>query len=455
MAHLAHDPAIRADRRTTLELGAVLPQTAEVRHGHLYVGGVDMVELAREQGTALYVMDVAQIRQQLRAYREALGAANQVVYAGKAFLNKAMVKLLIAEGSWLDVSSGGELAIALAAGFDPGHIVMHGNNKTEAELTEAIQAGVGLIVADCFEELDRISRITTERGSTQSILLRVKPGVVADTHAFIRTGAEDSKFGFGLSGGEGGSGGAARMAVENALALPGIHLAGLHAHIGSQIFALASFAETIAVLADFMGALRTSSGFTPEILDLGGGLGIAYQAADEPATIRDLGSLLTTHLASCCGELGLPLPRLMVEPGRSVVATAGLTLYTVGVIKKLKGLRCYVAIDGGMTDNIRTALYDARYEATLANRAAAPRDTVVTLAGKHCESGDVVALDASLQSPEIGDIVAVFGTGAYNASMSSNYNAQVRPGVVFVEDGEARLVQRRETYADLTARDVE
>ncbi|MDR1358828.1 MAG: hypothetical protein LBJ48_05700, partial [Coriobacteriales bacterium] len=323
MAHLAHDPAARADGRTTLELGAVLPRTAELRHGHLYVGGVDMVELAREQGTALYVMDVAQIRQQLRAYTEALGTANQVVYAGKAFLNKAMVRLLIAEGSWLDVSSGGELAIALACGFDPAHIVMHGNNKTETELTEAIEAGVGLIVADCFEELDRVSRIATEHGLSQSILLRVKPGIVADTHEFIRTGAEDSKFGFGLSGAcltsddapantsqaertpgkTGLSGGAARMAVENALALPGIHLAGLHAHIGSQIFALSSFAETIEVLADFMAALRLSSGFTPEFLDLGGGLGIAYQAADEPATIRELGGLLTRHLASRCAEL--------------------------------------------------------------------------------------------------------------------------------------------------------
>lgn len=448
MAHLAHDPNARPDELTTLELGAVLPKTAEVRGSHLFVGGVDLVELAEQQGTALYVMDVAQIRQQLGTYKEALGANSHIVYAGKAFLNKAMVRLLAEEDCWLDVSSGGELAIALAAGFDPKHIVMHGNNKTEAELVEALEAGIGLIVADCFEELDRLSWLATERGLTQDILLRIKPGVVADTHEFIRTGAEDSKFGFGINGGS------ARMAVENALALQGINLAGLHVHIGSQIFAIDSYAQTVEVLVDFLVSLRAEYGFTSKILDLGGGLGVAYQATDKPTAILELGSLIAENVGSKCKEFSLAVPKLLVEPGRSIVATAGVTLYTVGAIKNLKDVRCYVAVDGGMTDNIRAALYDARYEAVIANKADLARTAVVTLAGKHCESGDVVAVDVSIQAPEVGDTVAVFGTGAYNASMSSNYNAQVRPAVVFVEEGVAKLVQRRETYADLMARDV-
>ncbi|MDR2035142.1 MAG: diaminopimelate decarboxylase [Coriobacteriales bacterium] len=448
MAHLAHDPNARPDERTTAQLGAVLSKTAEVKNDHLFVGGVDLAELAREQGTALYVMDVAQITQQLRAYKAAFGPDNRVAFAGKAFLNKAMVRLLAGEGCYLDVSGGGELAIARSAGFDTAHIIVHGNNKTEIELAEAIEATAGLIVADCFEELERISRLATERGVTQSILLRIKPGVVADTHEFIRTGAEDSKFGFGLSDGM------AQTAVKMALQLPGIRLKGLHVHIGSQIFAIAPYAEAVAVLADFCTLLQSEYDFTPEVLDLGGGLGIAYQASDEPTAIKELGALITTAVAEAFASAELPLPQLIVEPGRSIVATAGITLYTVGAVKELKGIRCYVAVDGGMTDNIRTALYDAKYEAVIANKAGCKRDALVTIVGKHCESGDVVAIDASIQTPQPGDIVAVLGTGAYNATMSSNYNAQVRPAVVFVEDGTATVVQRRETYADLMARDI-
>ncbi|MCL2530161.1 MAG: diaminopimelate decarboxylase [Coriobacteriia bacterium] len=448
MGSIRRDKNAKPDMRTTMQLGAVLSKTAEVRNGHLYVGGVNMAELAREQGTALYVMDVAQIKQQLRAYKEALGEDNIVAFAGKSFLNKAMVRLLAAEGCYLDVSGGGELAIALAAGFDPKHVIVHGNNKTETELTEAIEAGAGLIVADCFEELERISRIASARGITQSILLRIKPGVVADTHTFMTTGSEDSKFGFGITDGW------AERAAAQALQLPGIALKGIHVHIGSQIFAISSYADTIEVLANLTENLSKNCGFTPEIIDLGGGLGIAYQAADEPTAIQELGQLITKQLPKAWEQRGLPLPTIIVEPGRSIVGTAGLTLYTVGAIKDLKDIRCFVAIDGGMTDNIRTALYDARYESVIANKADRPRDAIVTLAGKHCESGDMVAIDASLQTPEVGDIVAMLATGAYNATMSSNYNAQVRPAVVFVEDGTATLVQRRETYTDLMARDI-
>ncbi len=448
MAQLAHDPNACADGRTTLELGAVLPKTAEVHENHLFVGGVDMAELARSQGTALYVMDVAHIKQQLRAYKDALGSNARVAFAGKAFLNKAMVRLLKEEGCSLDVSGGGELAIALAAGFDAAQIVVHGNNKTETELSEAIQANVGLIVVDCFEELGRIERIAATHNRTQRILLRLRPGIVADTHEFIRTGAEDSKFGFGISNGR------ALTAARVALAAEHLQLVGIHVHIGSQIFDISSYAETIEVLAEFAATLKTEIGFTLEVLDVGGGLGSAYTVADELTAIKELGDLLTSHTKACFEQHKLPQPALMVEPGRSIVATAGVTLYTVGAIKDIYDVRCYVAIDGGMTDNIRTALYGAQYEAVIANKAAERREALVTLAGKHCESGDVVAIDASLQTPEIGDIVAVFGTGAYNATMSSNYNAQVRPAVVFVEDGTETVVQRRETYEDLMARDI-
>lgn len=449
MAHLAHDPNARPDGSTTMQLGAVLPLTAEVRGNDLYVGGVNMPELAREQGTALYVMDVAHIKHQLRAYKEALGPKNHVAFAGKSFLNKAMARLLTQEGAYLDVSGGGELAIARAAGFDAAHVIVHGNNKTETELAEAIQAGVGLIVADSFEELERISTIATELNTEQRILLRIKPGVIADTHDYIRTGAEDSKFGFGISDGM------AESAVKQALDLPGIILVGLHVHIGSQIFDISSYAEVVDVIRDFVLKLRASYDFTPEILDLGGGLGIAYQRSDEPTAIAELINTILTEAENKAKEYSLPVPTIIVEPGRSIVGSAGITLYTVGTIKDLKDVRCYVAIDGGMTDNIRTALYDAQYESVIANKAAEPRDVLVTLAGKHCESGDVVAIDASLQTPQVGDIVAVFGTGAYNATMSSNYNGQVRPAVIFVEEGVATTVQRRETYADLMARDID
>ncbi|MDR2107911.1 MAG: diaminopimelate decarboxylase [Coriobacteriales bacterium] len=446
MAHLAHDPDARPDGRSANDLKAVMPLTAELRDGELYVGGVSTVELAREFGTALYVYDEEHIRERLATWLRELRAVlpqADVAYAGKAFTCKAMVRLLAEAGAHLDVSSGGELAIALAAGFPAERVVVHGNNKSERELTEAIEAGAGLIVVDCFEELERVNRLAGGRGVVQPILLRIKPGVVADTHEYIRTGAEDSKFGFGLSDG------AALQAVEQALALPHCDLRGLHAHIGSQIYALESFAETLRVLAAFLAELRASTGFVARDLNLGGGVGIAYLADDEPPQIAQFAAIVAETLKAACREHDLPLPRLLVEPGRSIVAGAGLTLYTVGSIKKLLDLRTYVAVDGGMTDNIRVALYGARYESVIASRADAPRDALVTLAGKHCESGDVVAIDASLQSPRVGDVICMFATGAYGHSMASNYNRQVRPGVVFVRDGRAREVLRRETYADL------
>ena len=437
---------VEPDFKTATDLGAVLPYTAEVKDGHLHIGGVDMVELARREGTALYVMDEAHIRKQLRDYLEWTRyhwKNVDVIFAGKAFMTVAMCRIVDEEGCCLDVSSGGELAFARAAGFPLERVFAHGNNKTVQELTECVELGVGRIVVDSFEEMERISAIASARGKKQSILVRVTPGIVADTHVYIQTGAEDSKFGFGLRDG------LAMQAVKRALELPGIDLAGLHMHIGSQIFALQSFAKAIEVIVGFMGDIKHETGYEVRELDTGGGLGIAYGVPDQPATIKDYGKVVVDDIKERCEEHGLPVPRILIEPGRSVVANAGVTLYTVGTIKAIPGIRTYVAVDGGMTDNIRTALYDAHYEPVVANKADQPRSTVVTIAGKHCESGDVVVNDTPLQEVEVGDIVCVFATGAYCQSMSSNYNKQVRPAVWMVRDGEARCVVRRETYEDL------
>ncbi len=434
------------DLRTGHDLMSVLPITAEVRDGHLWVGGVDLVELAREAGTALYVMDEATIRTQLRDYvrwttyhwRDV-----DVVYAGKAFMSIAMLKIVAEEGCCLDVSSGGELAFARAAGFPMNRIYVHGNNKTPSELAECLDAGVGRIVVDSFEEMERLSAMAVERGVTQSVLIRVTPGVEADTHDFIMTGAEDSKFGFGLNQG------LAMRAIRRAIELPGLDFEGLHMHIGSQIFALQSFAKAIEVMVAFMREIESETGVAVRLLDTGGGLGIKYGLPDEPSTIEEYGKVVVDGIKDECEKHGLAVPRMAVEPGRSIVANAGVTLYTVGSIKEIPGIRTYVAVDGGMSDNIRTSLYDAHYEALIANKADRPREMVATVAGKHCESGDIVVRDAPLQSPEVGDVMCVCATGAYCQSMSSNYNKQVRPGVVFISDGTWRWVVRRESYEDL------
>ena len=441
----------QADGRTTMELGAVLPKTADVREGHLFIGGVDMVELAREQGTALYVFDEADLRDRMEQYREAFHECypnSEALYASKAFLNKEVLRIAHEEGMFLDVSGGGELACAQAVGFPMERVFVHGNNKTEKELREAIAAGVGRIVLDTRLELARISRIAGELGVTQKVLMRITPGVEADTHEYIKTGCEDSKFGFTMLDDF------AFKCVGDVMAAPNVDLVGFHCHIGSQIFALHSFAEAVQVMAKFVARVRDEYGLVVEDLDMGGGLGIAYTAEEEPSSIRAFAECTANAVTEACLEHNLPLPRLLVEPGRSLVANAGVTLYTVGVLKTLPGIRKYVAVDGGMSDNIRTALYHADYEATIANKADQPRTEIVTLCGKHCESGDAVVLDGSLQVAELDDIVCVFGTGAYCYTMSSSYNGQPRPAIVFVRDGQARVVTRRETYADLMSRDL-
>lgn len=441
----------QADGRTTTELGAVLPKTAEVRDGHLFVGGVDLVELAHERGTALYVFDEADLRDRMEQYRESFRAAypnSDVLYASKAFLNKEVLRIANDEGMCLDVSGGGELAIARAVGFPMERVFVHGNNKTERELREAIEAGVGRIVLDTRIELERVSRIAGEIGVTQKVLMRVTPGVEADTHEYIKTGCEDSKFGFTMLDDF------AFRCVADVMAAPNVELTGFHCHIGSQIFALHSFREAVQVMVEFAARVRDEYGLEIEDLDMGGGLGIAYTADEKPSSIRDFAECTAGAVREFCAEHGLREPRLLVEPGRSLVANAGITLYTIGVMKTLPGIRKYIGVDGGMSDNIRTALYHADYEATIANKADEPRTEVVTIAGKHCESGDAVVLDGSLQAPEIGDIVCVFGTGAYCYTMASTYNGQPRPAIVFVRDGRARVVTRRETYEDLMSRDL-
>jgi len=444
-------PPAAPDQLTAADLMPILPTTAEVKDGHLWIGGVDTVELAREAGTALYVMDEATIRQQLADYvtwTRYHWKDVDVVYAGKAFLTLGMVKIVEEEECCLLCASGGELAYALRTGFPMERVQMHGNNKTPAELAECLDAGIGRIVVDNFEEMERLSALAAGRGATQRVLIRVTPGVAADTHDFIMTGAEDSKFGFGLNQG------LAMDAVKRAIALPGIEFEGLHMHIGSQIFALHSYAKAIEVMVGFMQQIRAETGHDVRMLDVGGGLGVAYGVPDEPSTVKEFGKIVVDGIKEECERHGLPVPRMAVEPGRSIVANAGVTLYTIGSIKEIPGIRTYVAIDGGMSDNIRTSLYDAHYEAIIANKADQPREMVATIAGKHCESGDIVVKDAPLQTPEVGDVVCVCATGAYCFSMSSNYNKQVRPGVVFVRDGEWRWSLRRETYDDLMKSDL-
>ena len=447
----ASDLTKQPDNRTTMELGAVLPRTAEVRDDHLFVGGVDMVELARTMGTALYVMDEADMRSRMEEYREAFRSRypnSDVLYASKAFQNKEMVRIVNDEDLCLDVSGGGELACAQAAGFPMERVFVHGNNKTPQELREAIEAGVHRIVVDSRIELARVSRIAGELGVVQPIYLRITPGVEADTHEYIRTGCEDSKFGFTMLDDF------AFHCIKDVLAAPNVKLVGLHCHIVSQIFALHSFREAVAVMVEFMARIRDEYDLIIEELDLGGGLGIAYTADEKPSSIDDFAECTVRAVEDYCAKFDVPLPRILVEPGRSLVASAGVTLYTVGILKTLPNIRKYVAVDGGMSDNVRTALYHAEYEPTIANKAGQPRTEIVTLCGKHCESGDVVVVDMPLQHPDLDDIVAVFGTGAYCYSMSSNYNGQPRPAIVFVKDGEARVTTRRETYADLMARDI-
>jgi diaminopimelate decarboxylase len=432
-----------------LELG-LLPRSARVdERGRLAIGGCDVEELADLFGTPLYVYCEAELRARCREYRAAFGA-DAVSYAGKAFLCLAMARLVAEEGMHLDVATGGELHVAVRAGFPAGRIVYHGNNKSDAELRTGLESGVGRIVADSFDELDRIERLVATGLPAPRVLVRVTPGVEAHTHEYIATGADDSKFGFTVSNG------AAREAGLRVAKSDAMDLAGFHCHIGSQILVLESFALAAAVVADLAAEVTRQVGSPIDEINLGGGLGVPYTADELDAPpIATFAATVRGAYADACRAAGLdPAPRLTIEAGRSIAAPAGVTLYEVGTIKEIPGVRTYVAVDGGMSDNPRPATYGADYEAFLPARVTAPRPFAASVAGKHCEQGDILVRDAHLPADvAVGDVLATPVTGAYGYSMASNYNLVPRAAVVFVHDGRARVVVRRESLDDLVVRD--
>jgi diaminopimelate decarboxylase len=419
--------------------------------GHLEIGGVDAVELANNYGTPLYVYDVALIRERARGFKRTFEKENvnaQVAYASKAFSTIAMVQLAEEEGLSLDVVSGGELYTAIKAGFPAERIHFHGNNKSQDELEMALEHRIGCIVVDNFYELDLLKNICAEKNKNIKILLRVTPGIEAHTHDYILTGQEDSKFGFDLQNGQ------AQTALQNALGDQNIEVLGLHCHIGSQIFDPTGFLLATQKIFEKLNAWKQEFSFEAKVLNLGGGFGIRYTKEDEPIEPSQYVEAIISEVKKWVDHFSMKLPEIWIEPGRSLVGDAGITLYRVGSSKDVPGVRKYLAVDGGMSDNIRPALYQAKYEAVLANKPLSTVKETVSIAGKCCESGDMLIWDLPL--PETGqeDILAVFCTGAYGYSMANNYNRLPRPAVVFVENGEARLVVKRETYEDLIRLDI-
>lgn len=420
--------------------------------GHLTIGGCDTVQLAEQFGTPLYVMDENQIRRNCRSYQSSFEkhykGKGMTVYASKAFNCKAICRIIEEEGLGLDVASGGELYTAIQAGFPAARIHFHGNNKTEQEIRLALEYEIGHFIADNLTELQTIDQLASEAGKVAHVSLRIKPGIDAHTHSFIQTGQIDSKFGFALETGE------AMEAVKFALKYKNIDLKGVHCHIGSQIFESSPFVLAAEVMLQFIADIKKETGIEIEELNLGGGFGIHYAEEDAPLPYDQYMELVSTAVFHKCDELGLKVPFIFIEPGRSMVGETGITLYQVGGIKKIPEVRTYVSINGGMTDNPRYILYQAKYTALIANKANQPAETKVTIAGKCCESGDLIQENTLIQKPEVGDILAVLSTGAYNYSMASNYNRNPRPAVVMVKDGESRVVVRRESYEDLIRNDL-
>jgi diaminopimelate decarboxylase len=417
--------------------------------GHLEVGGCDTVELAERFGTPLYVLDEDCLRENCRRYltaftRRAPGCL--VSYSAKALVNLAVFRVVVEEGLAIDAFSAGELYTALTAEIPPDRILVHGNYKVREELEMAVEAGVHRVVVDCVEEIGRLQQVAAARGVVVDTLLRATPGVTADTHYHIQTGKIDTKFGFSIRGG------AALEGARLALAAPNLRLRGIHCHIGSQIVDLEPFVEAAHHMVGFAASLRDELGVTVEDLDIGGGLGVRYLPEQQPPAVEEFAEALVGEIERECRVLGLPQPRLILEPGRSLVAEAGVTLYRVGVVKEVTGVRTFVAVDGGMSDNPRPALYSARYEAIVANKASQPRTQKVTVSGRHCETDTLIA---DLTAPEMaaGDLLAVQTTGAYNHSMASNYNRLARPAMVLVSGGAAELIVERESLRDLVRMD--
>ena len=423
--------------------------------GHLEIGGADCVELAERFHTPLYVMDEAYIRKMMSTYRDVLANYYEgnglVLYASKAFSCQAIYRIADEENIGCDVVSGGELFTALKAGFDAKKIYMHGNNKLTRELEEALDAGIGCIVADAYSELDKIDELAEKRGIIQTVLLRINPGIEAHTHAFVQTATTDSKFGFSIGDGT------AEKATAYALSKKNICLKGYHCHIGSQIFEKQSFVIAVEKCMQFAKQMKNKLAFVLQTLNLGGGFGVWYTDEDRKLSPEGYAEYLIALIQSVkekCAEYALPLPYLLVEPGRSIVGEAGITLYTVGAIKDIPGVKKYVAVDGGIFDNPRYALYQSKYTAMLANRANEPPTEIVSIAGKCCESGDLIAVNISLPKAETGDILAVFSTGAYNYSMAMNYNRNFIPPCVLVNNGKAEYIVKPQSYEDLIRNDV-
>ena len=424
----------------------------ETINGVLCVDGVKVTDIAEEFGTPCYIMSENTIRENCRKYKNAIanyyGGNGLPLFASKAFSCMEIYRIVASEGLGTDVVSGGELYTALKAGFDPRKIYFHGNAKTERELTMALDCGVGHIVVDNIEELMLLDRLAKERGLIANISFRIKPGVEAHTHDFVKTGQIDSKFGVALENGE------AFEIIKTASALENVKVVGVHCHIGSQIFDEDPFMLAAKVMLEFMAKIKNELSVEIKELNLGGGFGIRYVEGQNPKDYDEYMKEVSKTVKEECERLGLEVPFIAVEPGRSIVGAAGITVYKVMSVKTIEGIRTYVAIDGGMTDNPRYALYRSEYEACIANKADEPKDFEATVAGRCCESGDLIGENMMIQKPEAGDILAVFATGAYNYSMASNYNRVPRPPVVMITDGKPRVVVKRETYEDIIKNDI-
>ncbi len=420
--------------------------------GNMTFGNADCVELAKQYGTPLYVFDEVHIRKNCREFKASIdefyGGNGMAMFASKAFSCKEMYRIVASEGLGCDVVSGGELYTALSVGFNPENIMFHGNNKTPDELEYALSNGVGRIIVDNVTELETIEKIAKKLNIKANVLLRIKPGVDCHTHDYIRTGQIDSKFGFALENGE-----AMEIAIKTTKC-ENINLCGFDCHIGSQIFETEPFCDAAVIMLNFMNDFRKKSGIAVGELDLGGGFGVKYVESDDALPFKVFMEKVSETLKKVSKELDFPMPKIFIEPGRSIVGEAGLTLYTVGAVKTIKDVRTYVAIDGGMADNPRYALYQAEYDIEIANKYKEPKSFIGTVAGKCCESGDLIQENAPMQTPAVGDILAVLTTGAYNYSMASNYNRLCRPAGVMVNNGESRVIIKRETYEDLIKNDI-
>jgi diaminopimelate decarboxylase len=429
----------------------VFPLTADIGpNGHLMLGGCDLADLAKEFGTPLYILDEHDLRDRCRAFISEFQSRypdTRVAYASKAFTNIAVIKLLLEEGMSIEVVSGGELAAARAGGATPSTISFHGNNKSLNEIKEAVKCGVGRIVVDNFHELELLNHVTQETGHTQDVMVRISPSVDPHTHSYISTGTLDSKFGFSIETGQ------AEKAIKDILSYSHLRLLGLHCHLGSQIFETQPYENAIRITLEFAAQMR-KLGFNLLELSTGGGFAIAYTRSEQPPPISTYASAITSALQRECRKLGFDNPTLVIEPGRAIIGPAGISLYTVGSRKAIPNVRTYVSVDGGMGDNIRPALYQASYEAVVANRMLEPPLEHVTIAGKFCESGDILIQDVDIPATRPGDLIAIPASGAYCVPMASNYNMATRPAIIMIRDGTARLIRRRETYEDLLATDI-